>query len=193
MDYQLKSFAKFLISFAVVGFLFIYGPLLGVQARYNFKQITGAAFNLSARPLDYDFDIVIPKIEANSKVYKNVNPGKYSEYIEILRKGVAHAAGTGLPGETKNIFLFAHSSVLLWELGRVNPVFYLLNKLESRDLIILYYQGQKYDYKVVEKKIISPKEVKDINEPGNDSLLILQTCWPAGTNFKRLLVTAKLV
>lgn len=104
---------------------------------------------------------------------------------------MAHAAGTGYPGTLKNTFIFAHSSVFPWEAGRVNPVFYLLNKLENGDLVTVYYQGERYDYKVIDKKIVSPGQVEEINHPGNNGLLILQTCWPPGMTFKRLLIYAK--
>jgi len=202
-SYQLKSFANFLILFAVVGLAFIFGPLLGVEARYTFKTMTAATFDLSAVP-EAEFSLLIPKIWAKTKVYKNINPGNYDDYIKVLRQGVAHAAGTGLPGGqnptssrqggtslgAKNIFLFAHSSIFPWEAGRVNPVFYLLNKLENGDMVYLYYQGKRYDYSVIDKKIVDTREVREINNPGNEGLLILQTCWPPGTTFKRLLVIA---
>lgn len=191
MDYQLKSFANFLILFSLVGLIFIFGPIIEVETRYQLKKFSGSSFDLSAVP-GAEFSLLIPKINAKTQVFENVNSTKYDEYIKVLKKGVAQAAGTGLPGEKRNIFLFAHSSVFPWEAGRINPIFYLLNKLEAGDSIYLYYQGQKYEYKVIEKKIINPNEVKEINEPGNEGLLILQTCWPPGTTFKRLLVTAKL-
>lgn len=192
MDFQLKSFANFLILFSMVGLAFIFGPILEAETHYTFKKLSGSSFDISAVP-DSEFSLVIPKISVKAKVFKNTNPAKYNEYIKILRQGVAHAAGTGVPGEKnkRNIFLFAHSSVFPWEAGRINPVFYLLNKLEEDDLVYLYYKGKRYSYLVTGKKIIDPKEIKDINQPGNEGLLILQTCWPPGTTFKRLLVEAK--
>jgi len=192
MDYQLKSFANFLIFFSVIGLVFIFGPLLEAETRYNFKKLTGASFDVSAVP-GSEFSLVIPKIGAKAEVFKNTNPAKYDDYIKVLKQGVAHAAGTGLPGDKsgRNVFLFAHSSIFPWETGRINPVFYLLNKLDKNDLVYLYYQGKRYSYSVVEKKIIDPKDIKDINQPGNEGLLILQTCWPTGTTWRRLLIYAK--
>lgn len=189
MNYQLKSFANFLILFSSVGFIFIFGPIIQAETQYQFKKLTRQTFNLSAIP-DAEFSLLIPKISAKAKVFKNTNPAKYEEYIKALKEGVAHAAGTGLPGDknNRNVFLFAHSSVYPWEAGRVNPVFYLLNKLENGDLVYLYYQGEKFTYEVFEKKIISPKDVREINNPGNNNYLILQTCYPPGTNLRRLLV-----
>ena len=112
------------------------------------------------------------------------------EYQRKLAEGVAHARGSALPGEAGDIFLFAHSGANFEEALRFNAVFYLLNKLESGDEIFVYYAGQKYAYRVAEKKFASPEELS-YNNPSEDPRLILMTCWPPGTTWKRLVVTAR--
>jgi len=142
-------------------------------------------------PQDTDYGIVIPKIGANAKIIANVNSATESDYLKALQQGVAHAAGTAYPGESGHIFLFAHSTDYIWNVGSYNAVFYLLYKLELGDEIDLFYQGQRYVYRVTDKTIVNPSEVEYLTRKTNEELLTLQTCWPPGTTLQRLLVFAK--
>ena len=54
--------------------------------------------------------ITIPKIKAQAPLILNVDPWNENIYKESLKKGVAHAKGTPLPGESGRSFIFAHSS-----------------------------------------------------------------------------------
>jgi len=144
-------------------------------------------------PQDPNFSVVIPKIGANSKIIANVDAGNSQEYLEALKKGVAHAAGTAFPGEGGHIFLFAHSTDYFWNVGSYNAIFYLLNKLEKGDEVDLFYQGKRVVYQVIEKRIVDPSQVEYLTRKTNREFLTLQTCWPPGTTLKRLLVMAKRV
>lgn len=150
----------------------------------NFRQVEFLV------PVDPDFSIVIPKVGANAKVLSNVDPADESVYLEALKKGVAHAAGTSFPGEGSHIFLFAHSTDYFWNVGLYNAVFYLLYKLEKGDEINLFYQGKRYVYQVIGKNIVNPSQVEYLTRKSNKEFLTLQTCWPPGTTFQRLLVFA---
>jgi len=150
----------------------------------NFKQTEVLV------PIDPDFSIVIPKIAANAKVIANVNASDEKIYLDALQKGVAHAEGTAFPGEGGHIFFFAHSTDYFWNVGVYNAVFYLLNKLEKDDEVNIFYKGKRYAYKVIDKKIVDPSEVEYLTRKTNKEFLTLQTCWPPGTTFKRLLVFA---
>ncbi len=141
-------------------------------------------------PEDPNFSIVIPKIGANARILANVDASDEKIYLPALQKGVAQAAGTAFPGEGGHIFLFAHSTDYLWNVGSYNAIFYLLNKLEKGDEVNLFYQGQRYVYKVVGREIVDPSQVEYLTRKSNRELLTLQTCWPPGTTLKRLLVFA---
>ncbi len=141
-------------------------------------------------PQDPQFSIVIPKIAANAKILPNVDVSDEKTYLEALKKGVAHAQGTAFPGEGGHIFLFAHSTDYFWNVGTYNAVFYLLYKLEKGDEVNLFYKGQRYVYKVIDKTIVDPSQVEYLTRKSNREFLTLQTCWPPGTTFKRLLVFA---
>ena len=141
-------------------------------------------------PENTDFSMVVPKIGANAKVIPNVDSANEKEYSAALKQGVAHALGTAFPGEGGHIFLFAHSTDYFWNVGAYNAIFYLLDKLQKNDEINIFYKGERYVYRVVDKTIVDPSQVEYLTRKTNKEFLTLQTCWPMGTTFKRLLVFA---
>jgi sortase A len=144
-------------------------------------------------PEDPNFDIIIPKIGANSRIISNVDVSDEQVYLDALQNGVAQAVGTDFPGEGGHIFLFAHSTDYIWNVGTYNAVFYLLYKLEPGDEVDLFYEGHRYVYKVIGKKVVEPTEVEYLTRETNKEFLTLQTCWPPGTTLQRLLVFATRV
>jgi len=145
------------------------------------------------RPVNPDFDIIIPKIGANAKIIAAVDVNDEDTYLEVLRNGVAQAMGTAFPGQGKHIYLFAHSTDYIWNVGTYNAIFYLLYKLENKDEIDLFYKGHRYVYKVIGKQIVDPSRVEYLTRQTNKEFLTLQTCWPPGTTLQRLLVFATRV
>lgn len=144
-------------------------------------------------PEDPNFSIVIPKIGANARVITGVDTANERDYLEALKKGVAQALGTAFPGEGGHVFLFAHSTDYWWNVNSYNAVFYLLGKLVVGDEINIYYKGERYVYKMIGSKVVDPSEVEYITRKTNTEFLTLQTCWPLGTTFKRLLIFATRV
>ena len=146
-------------------------------------------------PKDTQFSILIPKIGANANIVPNVDPSNEEEFLDALQIGVAHAKGTVFPGQKGNIYLFAHSTDNWWNVGRYNAIFYLLKDVQIGDEVIVYYQDVRYNYEVTDTKIVDPTDVSYLvnsqNQP--EETLIMQTCWPPGTTWKRLLVFAKPV
>ena len=144
------------------------------------------------KPLSSQFGLVIPKIFVNVAVTENVNPDDVKEYQTVLKQagGVAHAAGTSVPGEGGTVYIFGHSTDATLNVERFNAVFYLLNKLVPGDKIIAYYNDVPYNYIVSEKKVVNPTDISDITSVSDAPRLVLQTCWPPGTTWKRLLIIA---
>jgi len=140
--------------------------------------------------VDNQFGLYIPKIQANSKVVKNIDPYDFDAYSNALISGVAHAKGSAVPSESGNVFLFAHSAVNFYERRKYNVYFYLLGELEKDDPILVSYQGEIYKYKVLEFKVIKPEEIQYMGQYMEEDTLTLMTCWPAGSNTKRAIVTA---
>lgn len=144
-------------------------------------------------PPDTKFSIVIPKLGATSRVIPNVDPTNEASFTNELTKGVAHARGTVFPGMEGNVYLFAHSTDTFWNVGRYNAVFYLIKDLVPGDEIIIYFEGRRYTYVVERSEIKDAEDVEYLvqSQQLKGQNLILQTCWPPGTTWKRLYVIAR--
>lgn len=158
----------------------------------SFADILSGPKEQILTPINTEFDILIPKIGANARISPNVNPSNPDIFLPILQKGVAHAAGTFFPGQKGNIYLFAHSTDNFWDVGRYNAIFYLLKDLRSGDDVVIFFQNVRHNYVVKNTKIVGPSEISYIThaQTGKE-LLILQTCWPPGTTWQRLMVFAE--
>jgi sortase A len=158
----------------------------------NFAQVLAGPKVQELIPSDTDFSILIPKIGASAKIFPNVDPSDPNQFLPILLQGVAHAAGSVFPGMNGNIYLFAHSTDNFWDVGRYNAVFYLLKDLKKGDDVVIFYKNQRYNYVVQKTQIVDPSNVSYLvnSQKQNKQQLILQTCWPPGTTFQRLLVFA---
>lgn len=215
----LRTIGNFLILTSILGMLATFGPALKNEGSYRLNKLRGVVYILAGdpspssgqvkrgffadilgvptpqilTPVDTNFAIVIPKIAANARIIPNVNASNYNEYMQALSQGVAHAQGTVFPGMKGNIFLFAHSTDNFWNVGRYNAVFYLLKELEPGDEVNIFFGGKRFSYKVYDKKIVEASEVEYLTplSGAQGQTLTLQTCWPPGTTWKRLLVFAK--
>lgn len=149
------------------------------------------------------FSVHIPKIDAHSVIIPNVDASDPQIYTLALKKGVAHALGTGLPGVeseiNRTIYLFAHSTSapasnaasLASLVAQYNAQFYLLHQLELGDELMVTFWAQDYQYRVRETKIVEADDVTWLQPQTDEELLVLATCTPPGTTWKRLLVIAQ--
>ena len=142
-------------------------------------------------PPDPNFSIIVEKIGASAPVVANVNAADKTTYDQALKRGVAHALGTSFPGQPGVSYLFAHSTDTIFNVPRFNAVFYLLKDLEAGDRVVIFFNGRRFDYIVVERKITEPADVSYFTLKTEEQILVLQTCYPPGTTWKRLLVIAK--
>lgn len=147
----------------------------------------------SIDPVNTDFSLIIPKVGINTSVIPAVNPTDPGEYLEALKKGVAHASTSYFPDEDGTVYLFSHSTNYDWFVSDLNAVFYLLKNLTEGDLIVVYYKGRQYTYRLREKRVVAPTDVSYLIPQKGTKTLILQTCWPPGSTTERLLLFADLV
>lgn len=162
------------------------------QAPSFFAGLTSNSKEKILVPPSTNFSVVIPRIGAAEAVTSNVDPDNETAYLEVLKSTIAHAKGSAFPGLNGRTYIFAHSADNFWNVGRYNAVFYLLKEMENNDEIYVFFQGKKFTYKVYDKKIVESSETQYITSNlGQGEELILQTCWPPGTAWKRLLVFAK--
>lgn len=172
--------------------------LLKVERTPDAQKSQIPELNLAVTPPDNR--LIIPKIDKNIPIMES-DPQKLigadwtsiqNTFQEDLKNGVIHYPGTAKPGENGNAFITGHSSYYPWDPGRFKTVFARLNKVEVGDDIVIYYDQQKYHYKVREKKEVKNDDVSVLAQ-GDEKLLTLMTCSPVGTNFRRLVVVAELV
>ena len=107
-----------------------------------------------------------------------------------LRNGVVHYPNTAVPGAPGNVVIFGHSSGQAWAPGNYKFIFTHLDKLEQDHKIFLDYQGTRYTYSVIGKKVVPPTDIS-VLEPTEEHTLTLITCTPVGTNKNRLIITAR--
>lgn len=204
-----------LMVLALAGVLFLTLPFVKEEIYYSLSQWSGKE-SLAYQEIDKNdllkaektvavqkeaesngvdsyFSVVIPRIEAKSKVVANVDPWNEVAYKAALREGIAHAKGTYFPGQGKNIYLFSHSTDFDFNVARYNAVFYLLRKLEPGDKVIVFFSDKKYEYEVEEKVVVPSGDISWLVNRTEAETLFLQTCDPPGTTWKRLIIKAKRV
>jgi sortase A len=166
---------------------------VSIDKHYNFLSDTKEDVQEEIVAIDKDFSIVIPKIGANYKVIKDVDPYDSKIYQAKLAKGVAHALGSVYPNEVGNSFYFAHSSDTIFNANRYNAMFYLLNKLDLGDSFFIVYEERVYKYKVIDFRQVSGNMVDLLTLSTDKKLATLMTCWPPGTTLKRYLVIGQQI
>ena len=145
------------------------------------------------KPKSTEYGLVIEKIGINEAVAPNINPYRADVYLPVLEENpVAEADFSVDPGKEEMTYLFGHSTVNLWEIGRYKAPFTLLHKLEAQDRIIVFYKDERFNYRVTKKEIVAPTNVEVLTASYDRPVLVLQTCDPPGENTKRLLVYAEL-
>lgn len=194
--------------------LLAFGPLVKDELWYRLKVLKSQEYKinngegvsdsifsqlLSTRPINIiptntNFGIVIEKIDLNAPIVADVPITDAKAYNQALKSGIAHASISNYPSSAPgNVYLFAHSSLNFWELGKYAAVFNLLRKLDINDRIHVFYKGHVFVYKVVNKEILPGWNTYPLSRSVIEPTLTLQTCDPPGTTFNRLVVTSKLI
>ena len=189
--------ANMLLILAVLYGGYIYTPLLSAIFNYKFSKSGTDNYKIIGNNNTGEYIIQIPKILAYSRVIENVSPFDQAEYDRVLRNNVvAQAKGTNYPGSGKgnSTYIFAHSTNNNLGMLRSNAVFYLLGELQNDDIVYINYRNEEIKYKVFEKKVVPAKDLDYLNyHDQNKEVLILQTCWPIGTDWNRLLILAERI
>jgi sortase A len=207
---MLKNSGKWLVMVGVCGAVWVAWPAMSAEVKYVLGQtrVGQAAVKVSNTTLEFvkepgsistaewkipdeNYSIYIPKILAKSRVIPNVDVGERKEYEWALKLGVAEAAGLSHPGHRGTTYLFAHSVGTRADFARYNAIFYLLHKLEAGDGIEVVYKGELFKYHVETKEVVAANELKYLTPQNEEERLVLQTCYPPGTTWKRLVVVAK--
>jgi len=190
-----------LIMICLVGLGVIYQPLITAEVNYALRppviETPPSKFGSALKPIpgwtvpNLDYSIYIPKIAAKSQVIPGVDASNPDAYLAALKIGVAEAAGLSHPGQMGTTYLFAHSTDSPLNFARFNAVFYLLDKVAVGDQVEVVYNNNLYRYKVTAQEIIAPDDLKFLIPQQDEEKLVLQTCYPPGTTWQRLIIVAK--
>jgi LPXTG-site transpeptidase (sortase) family protein len=138
----------------------------------------------------------IPAIGVNAPVIWSHAVGE-KEVLSELEKGIVHVAGTPVPSMRGNSYITGHSSYYSWSKSAFKDVLKDVHKLKIGDEIIFDTElanGKNMNVVYVVKRegeVVLPDNPKLFAESEGYEVT-LTTCWPIGTNLKRMMVKAKL-
>lgn len=157
---------------------------ISIESKDNFPAFVSTLKRESPAPFT-QFRLTVPRLKL-SKIDVNVDSND-------LSSGLVHLPGSALPGERGNIFISGHSA--LPSLVSLKTAFFSnLQNLKKGDEIVVEAEGTKFTYRVIELKVVDPKDLSVIAPPDNMGRFIsLMTCVPPGLNFKRLVVLGKMI
>jgi LPXTG-site transpeptidase (sortase) family protein len=114
-----------------------------------------------------------------------------------LEKGTVHYSGTPKPGLEGTSIILGHSSAYPWYKGQYGSVFALLGKLKPGDKFRVQYDNKTAFTFVIRQSIVFSPFSNDARlteiEKTPGSTVVLISCWPIGTNYKRIAVQAELI
>ncbi|PIR52202.1 hypothetical protein COU77_01640 [Candidatus Peregrinibacteria bacterium CG10_big_fil_rev_8_21_14_0_10_49_16] len=143
--------------------------------------------------------LIIPKLNLNVPIAIPPSDALLAEDWEklemdiqkSLEDGVVHYPGTARPGQAGNFFVTGHSSYYPWAPGDYKSVFAKLQLLNEGDEYWVYYNGDRFRYKIFEKQEVKPSNVSVLDQPLAKRISTLMTCTPTGTTLRRLILTAQ--
>ncbi len=144
------------------------------------KKVRARVVN-RARPADNR--LVIPKIGVNLPIHEGTNEAA------ALNGGAWHIPGSSSPDQGGNTVLSGHRFQYR---PPSNLTLYLLNELKKGDIMIIYWKGKEYDFRVSTTQIL-PKERTDVAQPTLDTRLTVTTCHPLFSTKERLVVVGELL
>jgi LPXTG-site transpeptidase (sortase) family protein len=199
---RLRVLGALLFVGSIFGLVWIFTPLITAEINYTINPNREETVSKFGNLVDdwpnwevpnNDYSIYIPKINAKSMVVPGVNAGDEKAYLAALKLGVASAQGLSNPGESGTTYLFAHSTNSPINFARYNAVFYLLDRMQVGDRIEVVYNGKLYKYTADSREILEADDVRYLTPQKTEEKLVLQTCYPPGTTWKRLVIVAKRV
>ncbi|MFW6110199.1 MAG: sortase [Patescibacteria group bacterium] len=139
-------------------------------------------------PVPPFFSLSIPKLGiVGARVKKNTTDPDPEEFL-------GHFKGSALPGDSGTVFIYGHSTFpSMYDPEDYRAIFSRLDQLAEGDAIMISYPGEQWEYLVDRLEVMKPSEVDEIDfssRLGGRNRLVLMTCYPLGTRFKRLLVFA---
>ncbi len=188
--------AAFVLIFAVLNSRFIYANAkFWLQDTVAHEQGSPKTKGVPGGQLSDEATLIINGIGTRAPIIFGTGDNTKDIY-KNLENGVVHYSGTPKPGTDGVSVILGHSSAYPWYKGAYGSVFALLGKLKVGDKIYVEYSnGQTFAYSVKQSVVFSPfkenAQLAQIEKSGKPTLVLI-SCWPIGTNYKRIAVEAEL-
>jgi LPXTG-site transpeptidase (sortase) family protein len=113
-----------------------------------------------------------------------------------LESGIVHYPGTTFPGLRGNSYMTGHSSYYTWSSSSYKTIFKDLGKLEPGNKILIklnFANGTvaELTYRVTSNEVVETSDPRLFREYEGFELTLV-TCWPIGTDWKRVMVKAEM-
>lgn len=180
------------LVFGVINSQIISGKIASASGTISDPEIKEQTEQLSSTPANENPTIRIAKIGVEAPVLFDAENIDEQNFQELLKSGTVHYPTTAEPGNYGNTVIFGHSSGRWWAPGDYKFVFTKLDKLETGDKIFIDYSNKRYLYEVTNQRIILPTDLSVLSQE-TDHQLTLLTCYPVGSNAKRLVISAKQI
>lgn len=135
----------------------------------------------------------VPLIASSHKEAQDFTQGNFDEE---LTQWVVKYPTTPDPGTKGNSLIFWHTSQEFWKHNVYGTIFKDIPKLGSWAIIKVLWKWNLFEYRVVDKFVVLPKQVNAqymTYQNAGGSYITLMGCYPLGTDKKRIMVVAKLV
>lgn len=138
---------------------------------------------IGTKPIPKDNRLVIPAIGVDMPIIE----GKDEKVL--YRGGAWRIPTSSTPDQGGNTVLSGHR----WQYRPPsNRTLYLLDKVKEGDLVVVYWRGREYDYKIVGHEVVAPNRV-DILAKTDQPRLTIFTCTPLFSTKQRLVLYGQLI
>lgn len=154
-----------------------------LQTTANIQGVSDSAVD-GSQSSEGQFHLHNGKVEINAPIVEGIDG-------EALKQGIGHHPDSVWPNEEGNIVLAGHNFDLDAD-NSYGKVFISLRLVDINDEVIIDYQGKTYHYQVFKKETVKADDTSLFGK-SDEWLLTFYTCDPPYTDWKRLVVQAKLI
>ncbi|MFH1036499.1 MAG: sortase [Patescibacteria group bacterium] len=107
-----------------------------------------------------------------------------------LDTGVVLYPTSVLPGQKGQTVILGHSAPANWPKIKYDWVFSKISELKAGDKITVNYDGKEFDYSVTRTIFLNKGDAIPQSDSNSSNVLVLVSCWPPGTDSRRIAVEA---
>lgn len=197
--------ATFVLAFVVLNIRFVEknvqyllapGTIKSKNTLQDAIRLLPLAQNVQDKPLPDHATLVIDSLGIRASIVFGT-PDNNDLVYKQLENGVVHYSSTPKPGLPGTAIVLGHSSAYPWYRGDYGAVFALLARLNVGERFYVQYDdGRTFIFQMREALVFNPLSDSaklEALERSDGSNIILLSCYPVGTNYKRIAVLAQRV